>query len=102
MSLKEKFQNLPSKQKEIYYWAAVIGIIDFSLIAYQSFQFFTTNQCRNYMTLGSQLHNCSAFEFIKNGWAWLSFSNVMLFLPAALIMIFASQILTIVFAKNKQ
>src|SRR5690348_3774594 len=101
MSLKEKFQNQTNTKKNIYYWAAVFGLIDLYLIAQQSFNYFSTGQCRNYMVFGSAAHACSLFEFIKNGWAWLSFTNVLIFLPAAATMIFASQIVDIVFAKKK-
>ena len=102
MSLKEKFQNQTNTKKNIYYWATLFGIIDLYLIAQQSINYFYTGQCRNYMVFGSQLHACSLFEFIKNGWAWLSFTNVLIFLPAAALMIFATQVVDSIFAKKKE
>ena len=102
MNIKETWENLPRNQKKnIYYWLSLILAIDVVVAAQNIFKFAQSGLCRNYMVFGSQLHACSLFEFIKNGWAWLSFTNVLIFLPAAALMIFATQIVDAVFAKKK-
>jgi hypothetical protein len=102
MSLKENWQGLSKQKQTAYYWAGIILLIDIALIAQNTMSFAQSGQCRSYMTIGSSLHACSAIEFVKNGWAWLSFTNVLIFLPAILMMVFATQIVDIIFAKNKE
>jgi hypothetical protein len=101
MSLKEKFQSLSPQKKNTYYWVGVILMIDLALIVQNSISFTQTGECRNYMMLGSAAHACSALEFVKSGWAWLSFMNVLVFLPAVATMVFATQIVDIIFAKKQ-
>ncbi len=76
-------------------------LIDATVIAQHSIGFAQTGQCRDYMILGSAAHACTIGEFVRNGWAWLSFTNVLIFLPAVLTMMFATQIVDVVFAKKK-
>src|SRR6185369_7451072 len=98
MNIKENWNKLSKQKKNIYYWAGIVILIDLMIVTQNSISYSKTGECRNYMIIGSALHNCSAFEFIKNGWAWLSFTNVLLFLPAIATMVFATRIVDVIFA----
>ena len=102
MNIKENLSQLSNQKKNLYYWAGIVLLADLYLIIVNAVSFAQTGQCRNYMMLGSSLHACTLSEFVKFGWAWLSFNNVLIFLPAVLTMVFATQIVDIIFAKDKQ
>lgn len=101
MNIKENWNKLSKQRRTIYYWAGLVLLIDLVVTAQNFVQYSQTGQCRNYMIIGSALHSCSAFEFIKSGWAWLSFTNVLIFLPAIATMIFATRIVDVIFTKDK-
>lgn len=102
MNLKEKLSNLPQNQKKnIIYWLAIILVVDLIIVGQHIYQYWQTGMCRNYMVISSPLHSCTALEFAKNGWAWLSFADVFVFLPAAVIMIMASVVVEEVFGKKE-
>jgi hypothetical protein len=102
MNIKETFQSiLQNQKKNIYYWLSVIAIIDVGVATNSAIRFLQSGQCRNYLVLNSALHSCSALEFAKNGWSWISFVDIFMFVPAALLMIITSMVLSEVFAKKE-
>src|SRR5258708_36149065 len=102
MDIKKILQKfLQNQKKNIIYWAGLIAVIDIFLITKNILEFSQIHQCRNYMFFGSLLHNCSAFEFVKYGWGWISFTNILLFLPAAAFMVLVTATLDQVLPKQE-
>ena len=101
MNIKETWSKLSNQKKNIMYWVGVILFINLMLALPQIWQFLQTGHCRDFMTIGSQTQSCTTAQFVKNGHAWLSFTNLFLLIPAAAIMMSASKIIDVVFAKKK-
>lgn len=102
MHLKEKLNQLSKNKKNTIYWIGIILLINLFLVVQHATLFAKTGQCRNYMAFGSEMHLCTWAEFIKYGHGWLAFTNLFLLLPAASIMVFASNIVDVIFAKPKE
>jgi len=102
MNIKESLSNFSQNQKKnILYWLSVVAFVNIIIAVQAVYKFASTGLCRNYIILGSNLHSCSAFEFTKNGWAWITYTDVFIFIPAAIMMIMASKIVDTLFAKNE-
>ncbi len=100
MDIKEHWHQLSPTKKNAYYWAGIILLVDFIFTLSNAFTYLHTGQCRDVLH-GASIAACTAPQFLKTNLAWISVTNLFMFLPYAAIMTLAANLLDKVFAKKQ-
>ena len=100
MDIKEHWHQLSPTKRNAYYWAGIILLVDLVFTLSNTWTFLRTGQCRDVLHSASTAA-CTAPQFLKANLAWISVTNLFMFLPYAAIMTFAAKVLDNVFAKKE-
>jgi hypothetical protein len=102
MQIKENWLKLSQNKRTLYYWGGIFVLADVVIISQHIARYLHSGQCQNILSWSSSLQNCSAFEFIRFGFAGLGFINLAVFAPLVIGMYFITKLVDTIFAKNEE